>query len=437
MIAGAAMPRGAGPYSHRVLIPLGTDRPIRRPSAVTPALILLCLAAFVYQQYAQSHGTLNDLLNRFAVGGGGELRAYQPLTYAFLHGDIWHIAGNMLFLWVFGRPVEDRLGRVGFAALYISGAVASGLGQVWLDGNPAIGASGAVSAVTGAFLVLFPKTRIRVLWFMILITMMMAPAWFFIGLQVAWNIFASVSGNAGNVATAAHLAGYAFGFAVAFALLTTGLIPREPYDLFSISKHAKRRREFRAAGQISDRSPVRRNEPRSKYDRQVADPAADRPTGRAAGRTSKPVPLDERTEAVGTDRAAVSSALSRNKMDEAVRAYRVLIEKHASSRSAVTLARNAQYRLGTHLATIGDTSLAIRAFDDFLGAYPKDPESPQIRVLLARMCASIGASGRARRLLGEAIESTNDSDLRALAESELAEIGPGGRSADIKPGERA
>jgi membrane associated rhomboid family serine protease len=385
-----------------VLIPLGTDRPIRRPSAVTPALVLLTIAAYVGQAYARSQGVEQDLLNRFAVQSGDGFALYRTITYAFLHGDIWHIGGNMLFLWVFGRPVEDRLGRLGFLGLYLAGSVASGLGQVWLDGNPAIGASGAVSAVTGAFLVLFPKTRIRVLWFLILITMMMAPAWFFIGLQIAWNIFASVSGSVGNVATAAHLAGYAFGFAVAFTLLVTGVLPREPYDLFSISKHAKRRREFQAAGRMADRTMVARP---------------------AARKQPKPKPLDEHSEAVAEARAAVSSALSRNAMDEAVDAYRTLIEKHSASRPAVTLARNAQYRIGTHLASKGDNQLAMRAFDDFLGAYPSDPESPQIRVLVARMCVAIGATGRARRLLAEAIETSKDDDLKALAEAELAELG--------------
>ena len=336
------------------------------------------------------------MIARFAVVGGESFTISKTVTYAFLHGGWMHIGGNMLFLWVFGRPVEDRIGKVGFATLYLSGAVAAGLGHAWLETGPAIGASGAVSAVTGAFLVLFPKTRIRVLWFMILITMMMVPAWFFIGLQIAWNIIAATSGRSGNVAVFAHLAGYAFGFAVALGLLSTGLISREPCDLFSISKHAKRRREFRAAARYA---PAAREMPR------------------------KADPLGERSEAVAKARAVVSGALARNEIDEAVSAYRTLIGAHAASRPAVTLARNAQYRLGTHLATIGETSLALRAFDDFLGAYPTDPESPQIRVLLARMCGEIGATGRARRLLTEAIETSKDEGLKTLAESELAELG--------------
>jgi membrane associated rhomboid family serine protease len=159
-----------------------------------------------------------------------------------------HIAGNMLFLWVFGRPVEDRFGKAGFCDSVPFGGDRIGTGARLASSQaPAIGASGAVSAVTGAFLVLFPKTRIRVLWFMILISLMMAPAWFFIGLQIAWNIIAATTGRAGNVAVVAHLAGYAFGFAVAFALLSLGADPARALRPVLDLETGKRRREFRAA----------------------------------------------------------------------------------------------------------------------------------------------------------------------------------------------
>ena len=275
-----------------MLIPLGTDRPIRRPSVVTPTLIVLCVAAFVVQRWMDSTGDEGLFESRFWVFGGEGFAWYRTVTYAFLHGDFLHLAGNMLFLWVFGRPVEDRLGRVGFAALYLAGGVAAGLGHAWLERGPAIGASGAVSAVTGAFLVLFPRTRIRVLWFMIIISLMMAPAWFFIGLQIAWNILAGVSGTAGNVAVIAHLAGYAFGFVVAFVLLASGLIAKEPYDLFSISRQAKRRQEFRSAARLADRR---------------GGPARPAGASRGSSAPDAAAALDERSEALARDRAAMGT----------------------------------------------------------------------------------------------------------------------------------
>lgn len=381
-----------------MLIPLGTDRPIRRPSVVTPVLILLCVAVFVLQVRADSLGEGAAFNSRYWVVGGESFSFFRALTYAFLHGDFMHLAGNMLFLWVFGRPVEDRLGRFGFAAFYLAGAIASGLAHAWFETAPAIGASGAVSAVTGAFLVLFPRTRIRVIWFLILISVLMAPAWFFIGLQIAWNILAGATGTAENIAIIAHLAGYGFGFGVAFTLLATGVLPREPYDLFSISRHAKRRRDFKAAANLAPKGPRRPSAARQK--------------------------LDERAQQLADRRAEVSAALSNDDLDAAARAYRLLVAEHAADRASVTLARNAQYRIGTHFASIGEEPMAMRAFDDFLGAYPKDAEAGQIRILLARLCTSIGATGRARRLLTEAVTTVRDSALRDLAERELAALGP-------------
>jgi membrane associated rhomboid family serine protease len=82
---------------------------------VTPTLVVLCLAAFVAAAYADSQGQERELIARFAVIGGEGFTLYRTVTYAFLHGDFLHIGGNMLFLWVFGRPVEDRLGRAGFS----------------------------------------------------------------------------------------------------------------------------------------------------------------------------------------------------------------------------------------------------------------------------------------------------------------------------------
>jgi TolA-binding protein len=106
----------------------------------------------------------------------------------------------------------------------------------------------------------------------------------------------------------------------------------------------------------------------------------------------------------------VSAAISMGEMDEAISAYRTLIDKHANRRvRGGHAARNAQYRLATHLASRGRaTSLAMRAFDDFLGAYPGIQEAPAIRVLLARLCVEIGAT----RPCAEAAERGDRDDAR-------------------------
>ena len=85
-------------------------------------------------------------------------RYWQFLTYAFLHANMWHIVGNMFFLYMFGNSVNDKLGHSKYLCFYLVGAIFSGLGHALFNINPTLGASGAVAAVTGAYLVLFPHT---------------------------------------------------------------------------------------------------------------------------------------------------------------------------------------------------------------------------------------------------------------------------------------
>lgn len=366
---------------------------------VTPALMAACGLAFIAQSLFD--GTVSSgpppFTSRFWVEGGGAVGVLRLFSYQFLHGDLLHLLGNMLFLWVFGRAVEDRLGRFGFAAFYLLGGAFAGLMHTLFEPAPAVGASGSISAVTGAFLVLFPRTRIKVLWFFILISFIQAPAWFFIGLQIAWNLLAQASGKAGNVAVLAHLAGYGYGFVIALVLLSTKVLSREPYDLFTISKQAKRRREFRS---MSTPQPVR--------------PAAAR-RGRAS---------DGVSEAVAAARATVSREISAGRPAAAVEPYRLLIDRHGGNPPAVTLARNGQYQLALHLAGLDETGLAIRALEDFARAYPGDPETPAMKVLLGRLLAGAGEPGRARAVLTEVKDESKDQGLRELAETELAGIAP-------------
>jgi len=380
-----------------VLIPLGTDRPLRRTSVVTPTLIALCTAVYTAQLLLDPRAQAGqpDFTSRFWVVGGDQFALWRTVTSTFFHGGVIHLLGNMLFLWVFGRAVEDRMGRLAFAAFYLGGGAFSGLMHALFETAPAIGASGAIAAVTGAFLVLFPRTRIKVLWFFILISLVQAPAWFFIGLQIAWNLLAQATGRQGEVAVLAHLAGYAYGFLLAFILLTTGVLAREPYDLFTISRQAKRRRDFRAAASTA---PARRPAPRK--------------------------PADERTEAIARARAAVSGPLSRGVAAEAVEPYRLLLDRFGRSPGAAVLSRNAQYQLGAHLYAEGPPDLALRVFTDFAETYAEDPDTPQIRILIARLLASQGRPEEARRALTAALESIDDPDLEALARDELAALAP-------------
>jgi membrane associated rhomboid family serine protease len=145
------------------------------------------------------------------------------LTSMFLHGGIAHIAGNMLFLWIFGDNVEDYLGHVRYLLFYLVGGVLASLahvGATFLFNQdpmiPSLGASGAISAVLGGYILLFPSRRVTVL---LLRFLTQVPAWVAVGI---WFVFQIISGigalgpgsQAGGVAYAAHIGGFVVGVAL-------------------------------------------------------------------------------------------------------------------------------------------------------------------------------------------------------------------------------
>lgn len=175
------------------------------------------------------------------------LRPYlwQFVSYAFLHSGILHILGNMFFLYLFGNNVNDKLGHIGYVCFYLAGAVFSGIGHTLMVSNPAIGASGAVAAVTGAYLVLFPQTLITVFyWFFYIIDTLEISALYFIGFKlIFWDNVAERS--IPNVAYDAHLSGYAFGISAMLLMLATGLIESSRFDLLAMIKRWNQRRRYR------------------------------------------------------------------------------------------------------------------------------------------------------------------------------------------------
>ena len=216
------------------MIPLRDPNPTRRQPVVTPALIVACFVVFAYELFIVTTGgdtALEDFAKVWALVPADLVAALkagnwlsQPVlgafTSMFLHGGWAHILGNMLFLWIFGGRVEDRMGRVKFLAFYLIGGLAAGAGQVLenpASTDPMLGASGAISAVLGAYLVLYPRSRIQSLVFLGFFYQLLAvPAaalliyWF--GLQVIDGIAAL--GNTdltGGVAVYAHIAGFLAG----------------------------------------------------------------------------------------------------------------------------------------------------------------------------------------------------------------------------------
>ena len=145
----------------------------------------------------------------------------------FLHGSLLHIGGNMLFLWVFGNNIEDKMGRVKYAIFYLVSGVIATLANVAVQPDstvPLIGASGAIAGVMGAYLVLFPRVRIRTVFIFILILIRDIPAMW---LLLAWFVLQFFTGNGSGVAWVAHVGGFVFGALVAL-IFRSRLLPNPP-----------------------------------------------------------------------------------------------------------------------------------------------------------------------------------------------------------------
>jgi membrane associated rhomboid family serine protease len=151
------------------------------------------------------------------------------LTSMFMHGGILHIAGNMLFLWVFGNNIEDRLGRLLFPIFYVLAGLIAVYTQAVIDTSstaPTIGASGAIAGVLGAYALLYPRARVLTLIFIIFfVTLVEIPAlillavWFILQFVPALGQVAVESGGEQGVAYFAHVGGFVFGLAVAGLML--------------------------------------------------------------------------------------------------------------------------------------------------------------------------------------------------------------------------
>ena len=237
------------------MIPLRDSVPASRPPVVRNALIGACTLMWLLQltdpsgELALRLGMVPARLTGEGdgrLGGGSGLgsfyRAYVPewltlLTCTFLHGGWLHFLGNMLFLWVFGDNVEDRFGRLPFLCFYLGcGVAASAAHLVSAPGStvPTIGASGAIAGVMGAYMFLYPKSRVLALvplGFLLIDVVLPAP--FFLGYWFVLQLIQGSldGGHGGGVAWWAHVGGFAVGAAVAAGLRVSERLRPAPQSI--------------------------------------------------------------------------------------------------------------------------------------------------------------------------------------------------------------
>lgn len=406
-----------------MFLPLGTDLRLRRPTVVNHALIAVNLVVFIGMFAATAQDP--DRFDAIVVKWGliwNPAEWWRFATYSVVHDGLWHVGGNMLMLWVFGPPVEDRLGRVGYLALYLVGMAGSAAAHVAASHAPAVGASGAVAAVGGAFLVLFPMIHVRTFILFFTIGVYNIPALWFIGFFIAKDFLMAGFGDGDNVARAAHLGGYGVGIAAAFALQLGKVVPRGPFDFLSLLKQAKRRNEIRTALAEAGEDRERR------FGR-----AGEGKAGKAPGRMES-----ARSDALALARAKVSDLVSREQLPEAAEAYRELLALHGPPHfpgagaadgptpGTAVMSRRPQMLLANWFFEQGRHAEAMSAFERYAAAYPRDSETPHVKLLMGLIAGRyLGQAEKARTLIGEALPKLHDEEQRGLAQQILDELGTG------------
>jgi membrane associated rhomboid family serine protease len=208
------------------MIPLKDINPSRTTPFVNITLIIINIVVFFYQStlpptafkaFVWANATIPARIPALLAGHGTPQHALEPLlTSMFLHGGLMHLLGNMLFLYIFGDNIEDYFGHIGYLLFYLVCGISSGLVHVlfnWDSAVPAIGASGAISAVMGAYILLFPRARILTFFFIFLIPV---PAYFILGYWFVFQFLEAVGGGgtSSGVAVWAHVGGFLIGMLI-------------------------------------------------------------------------------------------------------------------------------------------------------------------------------------------------------------------------------
>lgn len=404
--------------------PLRTDRPLRGTPWANYALILLNVVVFALQK----------LSGQFQAGGGpdwlralnlssyslnpGEPHLVHFITYAFLHGSWWHLISNMVFLYIMGNNVSDKLGQIGYVAFYLGGAVMGGVAYVLLSTPmaagvyaPVVGASGAVAAVSGAFLVLFPRTNVTCVYFLfVLIGAFEIPALMLVPMFFATDVVMSLMGSS-EVAHTAHIGGTLFGVGVSLAMAGAKLLPRDQWDLWALLQRWNRRRQYRtmvASGW----------NPYASF-----PPAMQSAGGGSRGSRGEVEELeDPRQRQVAELRAQVSEAMAHRNLSGAADLY---LQLRAMDPNQV-LSRNAQLDIANQLAELSRYTEAAEAYELFLKHYPAAEQHAHVELLTGLLYSRyLDDPARARAKLEHALPRLSSTKEIELAQSELTRLSTG------------
>lgn len=329
---------------------------------------------------------------------------WQFVSYAFLHSSIMHIAGNMFFLYLFGNNVNDKLGPINYLCLYFGGAVFAGVGHTLFHINPVLGASGAVAAVTGAYLVLFPQTLITVLyWFFFIGTMELSALYFIAFKLIVWDNIVEPRFSVAAIAYGAHLAGYAFGIAAILVMLATGLISSSRFDLWAMIKRWNQRRRYRDV--VS-----------GGY-----DPFAVRPMAKKieVKEVKKTAAQQQREERIKHLRNEIARRILQHNLPAAAEAYLELIELDNEQ----MLARQNLLDIANQLASESKHAESAQAYEKFLTRYSNYEYVEQVELMVGILYSRyLHKPELAIKHLQAAAQKLSDPGQVKMCNDELAEL---------------
>lgn len=395
-----------------IFVPYKTDAPIRRTPAVNVTLIVANVLLFFVTEAFGRNGGVGDAwgesVKNWGVLDPRNLALYQFFSYQFLHGDIWHLVGNMLFLWVFGNAVNSKMGNAAYLMFYLAAGAFAGVGFAMTSSNPCLGASGAIAGVTTAFLVLYPHSVVSVFfWFFVFSTFHIQALWLIVLKIIVWDNILSPNMFAGEMTTvaySAHLAGYLFGFSLCLLLLMVKALPRDQYDILALIKRYNQRRQFRTL---------------------MADPnaRAQATLGRVAQPVSvfsgRPIAVPAADDAVIRLRQEIADALSRGANEEAVEKYEALMMRDSTQ----ILSRKNMLDIAMQMKALEKYPQAVSAYEKFLSAYPSDPEAPHAQMMLGILYTKyLQQHDRAEMLFRECRNQLSDPNLRELTDQWLNSV---------------
>jgi membrane associated rhomboid family serine protease len=351
-----------------LIIPIRTESVTRHTPTVNYLLIGVNFVCFFLFSEQFGGERIAAFTTRYLALHAHAPSFHEFFSYQFVHATPMHLLGNMLFLWVFGNSVNGKMGDVSYLLFYIAGGVFAGWGYALTESGVSrlVGASGAIAAVTTAYLALFPRSHVTVLvWVFFFIHFFEWPAMILILLKViVWdNIVGPALMGSGNVAHSAHLAGYLFGFLGALFMLFVRALPRDQFDILALWRRWRQRRAFASA--MADPVAVAR----AKYGSVARVPSANAKI-ESVNEEHLDVLVDRRTRAI--------ELLDHGKAEEAAAEYDKLCE--LDPRQCLT--ERHQLALGREYCRVGRFDRAAHTFERFLDSYPRSNDTRDVRLLL-------------------------------------------------------